>query len=132
MRVFLPLAITMFATAALAEDGFDCKKPDTLPQMRLSFCAYKDFEKADAALNVAWLKLRAMVRSSETKTPEFKGWFDKALTAQRSWLAYRDAQCEVEGFTFNGGSMQPMIVSICKTRLTEARTREVTQMQAEN
>ena len=132
MRAVLPLAIILIATPALAEDSFDCKKPDTLPQMGLSFCAYKDFEKADAALNAAWLKLRAMIRSDEAQISEFKGWFDKALAAQRSWLAYRDTQCEAEGFTFNGGSMQPMIVSICKTRLTEARTREVTQMQAEN
>ena len=47
----------------------------------------------------------------------------KALVgAQKAWLAFRDAECDFEAAGARGGSIQPMIVAQCRTRLTEARS----------
>jgi uncharacterized protein YecT (DUF1311 family) len=126
------MALLSGAAHAQSGDEFDCAKPDDLPQMGLNFCAYADFETADAALNAVWSNLRNELRNDEAATPEFKGWFEKALSAQRNWLVYRDAQCDAEAYAFTGGSMQSMIVSGCQTRLTNARIAEISQMMDEN
>ncbi len=128
--IFVLAALIFFTSRASAQsdDDFDCSKPDDLPQMGLSFCAYQDFEAADLELNETWAEVRSKIRADETEIEEFKGWFDQALAAQRAWLGYRDAQCETEGFSFNGGSMQPMVMSTCKMRITEARTLELQKM----
>ena len=131
MKYLIFLLVTLvFASQAFAQsdEEFDCSKPDDLPQMGLNFCADEDFEAADIKLNEIWVEVRYKIRANETEVEEFKGWFDIALTAQRQWLTYRDTQCDAEGFSFNGGSMQSMVVSGCKSRMTEARTQELRQM----
>lgn len=128
----LPMLLFLGAANAQTDDEFDCSNLEDLPQTGLNFCAYSEFETADAELNAVWVNLRAELRSNEAETAEFSGWFEKALLAQRNWLAYRDSQCEAEAFSFNGGSMQSMAVSGCLTRLTNARVAELTQMMDEN
>jgi uncharacterized protein YecT (DUF1311 family) len=123
----------LIASAALAQDDpdIDCSKPDTLPQQGMNFCAYQDFEAEDAALNAVWSGVRTHLRAQEKEFEGWKGWFEIALKGQRAWLAYRDAQCEAEGKSAEGGSMQPMLVAGCLARLTKARTAELKDMIAE-
>jgi uncharacterized protein YecT (DUF1311 family) len=45
------------------------------------------------------------------------------LTAQRAWLAYRDAACEAHASPFEGGSLQPLIRATCLSEITAERTR---------
>ena len=134
MRALLVSALMLFSSQVFAqsEPDFDCSKLDDLPQVGLNFCAYQEFETADEALNIAWTKLRDEIQSDEAEIPEFQGWFKTALNAQRVWLSYRDSQCEAEAFSFNGGTMQPLIVSGCMKRLTDARVQEINQMMEEN
>ena len=47
-------------------------------------------------------------------------------TAQRAWIAFRDAECTYSTADSEGGSIHPMEVSQCLTELTEARTKQLT------
>lgn len=132
-RVIFVLTGLIFASQAFAQsDEFDCQDLDNLPQAGLNFCADLDFEAADTKLNEVWLAVRDKVRAAEEESEDFTGWFDMILAGQRSWLTYRDNQCEAEGFAFSGGSMQAMVVAGCKSRLTQARTEDLESLLEEN
>jgi uncharacterized protein YecT (DUF1311 family) len=92
----------------------------------MNMCAEIDFERADADLNAAWRDAIAEARASDR---EIDRQYDQRPTeeakmreAQRAWLVFRDAQCTVEGYgEARGGSMEPMVYSGCRARLTRER-----------
>ena len=45
--------------------------------------------------------------------------------AQRSWISYRDADCEGEQHTYEGGSMAGNMGAFCEIRLTRQRIAEI-------
>ncbi|MEM7700829.1 MAG: lysozyme inhibitor LprI family protein [Pseudomonadota bacterium] len=101
-------------------------------QQDMNICAHRDFLIADATLNAQWKVTRAKMKARDADWDGYKpdydtrpGWFATLLEAQRAWLTYRDAQCRVDGYSARGGSLEPLLVSTCKTALTEARTHEL-------
>ncbi len=127
----LALAAALAGTPAVAQAlsgpapdaGADpCADPQT--QAERTACAVASWQEADARLNAAWKRVRERLKRQEADFgPE--GLFDAMLEGQRGWLAYRDRQCEVEGHEARGGTMEPMIVSFCKARLTRRRIVEL-------
>lgn len=102
-------------------------------QQEMNICAHRDFLEADAALNVQWRLTRAVMRQrdAEADLPAHDtrpGNFDTLLEAQRAWLTYRDAHCRADGYTARGGSLEPLLVSTCKTALTLARTAQLQEL----
>jgi uncharacterized protein YecT (DUF1311 family) len=121
----------LIASSCVAQaQDFDCSNPDDLPQQGMNFCSAAEFEAADAELNEVWADLRRTLKQRETEYEGYEGWFETALAGQRAWITYRDAQCEAEGMAAEGGSMQPLLVSGCLVRLTEARVVELREMMA--
>jgi uncharacterized protein YecT (DUF1311 family) len=119
----LPLVLTV-AAPAFAEDDIDCE--NAMAQQDMNACAYRDFEAADAELNETWKEARKAAKELDAELSEELKGADKALlAAQRAWIGYRDAQCEIAGFEARGGSMEPMLVSGCLAELTRARTKEL-------
>ena len=119
--IFLVLA------AMAASPQPDCE--NAMTQLDMNICAHKDYEAADAELNIQW-KLtaarmkkydREMIKGYDTRP----GYFETLLKAQRAWMVYRDAHCTSEGYRFRGGSMEPMQVSHCKAALTQVRTQKL-------
>ncbi len=101
-------AATLLATPALA---LECQNAQT--QADMDQCAGQDLAKADSALNAAYQSLLAKL------TPAG----DTSLrTAEKSWLAYRDNQCNFETLGSAGGSIRPTLQAACRTELTQAQT----------
>ena len=88
---------------------------DATTQIQLDQCAGDAFATADAALNFTYKTIMARLESEDGTRKALVG-------AQKAWLAFRDAECDFEAAGARGGSIQPMIVAQCRTRLTEART----------
>lgn len=122
--------------------GWNCDDP--MVQQEMNWCAGQDYAAADAELNAQWKITAAIMKERDTGmeadfgpinpvTPRedaaarmaYTGHFQTLLEAQRAWLAYRDAQCRLEGYSFFGGSAQPMIVAGCLATLTRQRTQEL-------
>ena len=107
---------------------------DAFTQQDLNACAQAEFERADAALNVQWevtadaMKARDAAAEPDDGRP---GYFAVLLDAQRSWIAYRDRHCVSEGYYARGGSMEPMLVSLCRAELTDARTAQLADLIAQ-
>lgn len=122
------LAIAPLAGAANdlgAEERPDCIDPQT--QMEMTCCAGVDYEKADAELNAIWPDIVAAAKSKDEYLAEQVKGTDVPTTlqalrsAQRAWIKFRDMQCEYEAYEVFGGSMQPMVGSMCLARLTRER-----------
>lgn len=103
--LILPVASTMAA---------DCSKAET--QMEMNECAAGAYNVADKALNSSYRQVLKRM-SGEQKT--------LLQTAQRRWIAWRDADCEFITSATRGGSIHPMLISQCLQNKTEQRTKEL-------
>ncbi len=102
----------------------DCKEPQT--QADMTICAGQDLADADKALNAQYQVTRNVLKERDAgASAELKGGVEALVKAQRAWLAYRDAQCASAGFQARGGSMEPMLISMCEADLTRKRTAEL-------
>lgn len=121
------IGLLLLAAAAPSEPQWNCDDPQY--QQEMNWCAAQEFEKADAALNAQWKKTSAAMKQRDAEIDrsydERPGYFDTLLAAQRAWLTYRDQHCASEGYWARGGSMEPLLVSTCKTKLTEERTQQL-------
>jgi len=106
--------------AAQAQSAAECIEPQQ--QQLMNACAQKDYEAADVALNTAWKSAKSFADAI--------GKGDALLDAQRAWLSYRDAACEVHASPFEGGSLQPLIRATCLSELTAERTRMLLEFNA--
>ena len=121
MRTWLIAGAALLALAAApaqAQDHLDCAHAEA--QQDMNQCADRDFHRADEALNRAYRAAMAKLDKD-----------DAALlrSAQRAWLAFRDAECSYEAAPNQGGSIYPLIYDGCLTALTKDRTRQLAQGQ---
>jgi uncharacterized protein YecT (DUF1311 family) len=133
MMLLVPLLMAAAQPEGAARSEIDCAL-DSLPQQHMNYCAAQDFHAADAALNAQWTLTANSMKRIDAEYPANDGrpgYFDTLLAAQRAWLAYRDGQCQSEGYTFRGGSMEPFMVATCRTRLTKQRTEELRALESE-
>lgn len=120
------MVVLAASSPSVAQDDppIDCE--NAMAQQDMNQCAHKDYEAADAELNNVWSDARKTARDLDAELSDDLKGADKALlAAQRSWIAYRDGQCELAGFEARGGSMEPMLVSGCLADLTRKRTKEL-------
>ncbi|MEH3109526.1 MAG: lysozyme inhibitor LprI family protein [Agrobacterium cavarae] len=119
------------APAAFAQDKkVNCTDPQT--QMEMTQCAGEDYDKADKDLNVEYQKLRKLLGERDKVADENgKGEVDALVAAQRAWVAYRDANCNLEGFQARGGSMEPQLVASCLAQMSRDRTQELKTLSAQ-
>ena len=122
------LPALLLAAAPADDPPWNCEDPG--PQQEMNYCAHQDYLKADAAMNAQWKITAAVMKEMDTEGSNLSwdkrpGYFDTLLEAQRAWIKFRDALCTSEGYIFRGGSMEPFMVSTCKTAMTEARTKQL-------
>ncbi|QGZ38939.1 uncharacterized protein YecT (DUF1311 family) [Pseudoduganella flava] len=124
LKYWVAAALGMAIGAAMAAD-IRCNPAGS--QMEMNACAADDLRKADAELNATW---QALLR----KEANDKVFIAKLRTAQKAWLAFRDAElaayfaCEDENERMCWGSMYPMSYNSRKTDLTRERTRTLKDM----
>ncbi|RAZ85585.1 hypothetical protein DPM33_29285 [Mesorhizobium hawassense] len=114
-RLFLPACLVLLATAPPAF-GEDCDRSDDSQSM-MNICADADFQVADAKLNAAYKTIVSHNDQASNKLLQ---------TAQRAWIVFRDAECAYATADSEGGSIHPMEVSQCLTKLTTERTKQLT------
>ncbi|MCR9135505.1 MAG: lysozyme inhibitor LprI family protein [Alphaproteobacteria bacterium] len=126
MALLTGLFLAFSSSPGLAQD-INCNSPQT--QLDMNICAQRDFEKADAVLNSEYAKARDYMKSlDENLSANSQGAAKALLDAQRAWITYRDLACAADGFVVKGGTMEPMIISTCKARLTRQRIGDLRQL----
>jgi uncharacterized protein YecT (DUF1311 family) len=124
------LALALQASLDAQAREYHCDAP--VAQMDMNFCADLDFQRADAELNRVY---REEIAGAHQADREIDRSFDRRPTAeavlreaQRAWVIFRDAQCIYEAYgEARGGSMEPMVDSGCRARLTRERIAQLTQ-----
>jgi uncharacterized protein YecT (DUF1311 family) len=133
--LLLPLLLQSGSTPeAPPVPEWNCKEPQY--QQEMNWCAGQDYLAADTELNAQWkITVAAMKVRDAEYAADSTGVLDKRLSyfenlreAQRGWLRYRDGHCTLEGYAARGGSMEPMLLSGCKARLTRQRTQELKEL----
>lgn len=99
------LIVTIFLMSSSSLVNANCPGET---QYDLNQCAHALYQISDRRLNSVYKRLEPS---------------DGLVRAQRAWIAYRDAQCAYEGQNFEGGSMQPMIISGCLETMTNDRIK---------
>lgn len=112
----IPAVILTVALASAAHsEPNDCDKIPSYNDM--TECFIKAAQSADTQLNSAYRKILAKVGKGGVRT--------LIVDAQRRWLAFRDAQCTLEGYGTTGGSIHPTVMHNCVERLTSARVKDL-------
>jgi uncharacterized protein YecT (DUF1311 family) len=108
-RVLLALTPLLFTTLAQAVDCDNATDQATMNQ-----CAAQQHKAADKELNALYQQMTTRLKSN----PDSK---KLLIGTQRSWIAFRDAECKFSASAVEGGSVYPLIYSNCITDLTKAR-----------
>ncbi len=113
---------TTLTAAALAVLLLTCSMTASgQTQGQMNQTASKAALTADAAMNVRYKKLLAVLHPSEKAALK---------KAQRAWLNYRDAEAEFLSLRSQGGSVYPMVYAQNAAGLTRQRTQELTAAYA--
>ncbi|WP_025126301.1 lysozyme inhibitor LprI family protein [Pseudomonas sp. PH1b] len=110
MRAILFLALAPLLLAPLAQAD-EC---DSSTQTDMNLCAGVQSKAADKELNALYQQINQRLKDQ----PHTK---KLLLSAQRAWVAFRDAECSFSTSGVEGGSLYPVGYSNCITALTQAR-----------
>lgn len=126
--VLIALAILLLPLSAQAQDPeVDCEDAQT--QMEMTYCAQQDFAEADELLNAQYKQSRQATKAADADAmPDLEGADAALVTAQRAWVAFRDAHCASYGYQARGGSMEPMLIYACQANLTRQRTEQLKEL----
>ena len=114
------MALSLLAMLPPAAHALDCKATTTTAtQADMNACAYEDFLAANAAQAAAIKTLDARLKASDRT---------RWRAAQKSWIAWRTAQCSFESGAAAGGSAREMLRWQCVTRLTFERTTVIERL----
>ncbi|QGM96260.1 lysozyme inhibitor LprI family protein [Methylocystis parvus] len=83
-------------------------------QADMNECAAKAFHAADNELNASFRQLQRRL-SDDADTGK------RLVSAQRAWVAFRDAECAFSSSGVTGGTAYPMIYAMCLEGLTRKR-----------
>lgn len=110
----LLLGIMCITDAAFAQD---CISPVT--QADLGRCAHEEFLVATEAYAASYKALAGSLAQKQR---------DQLQRTQKAWITYRTTACDFESSASQGGSVQDMVKWQCATRMTRARTEELTRL----
>ena len=124
------LAVISFSTNTYANDKelfseqfHDCMSKSTGSSYSLSECIAAEHEIQDKYLNDSYKTLMNQISA------EWKG---KLLAAQRLWMQFRDANCELYQIGFEMGNIAPVMSADCELRMTVARAAEINNFANKN
>jgi uncharacterized protein YecT (DUF1311 family) len=96
--------------------ALDCKSQD-LNVRDMTECADQQLKSADAELNAVYGALMKKIEAPDQK---------RLRDAERAWVASRDSERLFEiGGEDQGGTLWPMLELQCRTKLTEARVKDL-------
>ena len=99
----------------------------------MTSCLNAEAKVWDAFLNVEYKATRAhaeaMDKDEAVYFPEFARRAEALLTAQRAWIVFRDAECDLAYAEWGSGSMRNIAWADCQMRMTAERAIELRRMR---
>ncbi|ACB95396.1 lysozyme inhibitor LprI family protein [Beijerinckia indica] len=116
MKATILSGLMVLAMPALAFSKDKCA--DAMDQATMNECANVAFKKSDSQLNELYKKIETRL-SDNTDTKKL------LAQAQRAWIKFRDAECDFQRSASAGGSVMPMIISMCMDGMTQSRIKDL-------
>lgn len=124
--ISLGLILAAFGTSSLTFNSFaapvtqisqtiECREDGSMIEMKK--CAQDKYSKIDRQLNQTYQTLMAKLDDNQRK--------QRLISAQRSWIQFRDKSCSYEASEALGGSLEGLLLTNCLTRVTDQRTSEL-------
>lgn len=88
----------------------DCDR--NMNQTDLNICTAQEYQQADQKLNKLYKSYTAKLTSAQRK---------QFIDIQKSWVNYKDKDCQYAAQAYKGGSMYPLVLNECLTEKTEDR-----------
>ena len=94
-------------------------------------CTYDAYSQADQILNKVY---RSVVAGLKTASPGEKVGDDekeklkRLIKAEQAWIAFRDAECDLQGVEMLGGTGEGLAVSGCLLELTKQRAKSLSDL----
>ena len=85
-------------------------------QGEMNMKAQREYQKSDAELNKVYQKLIKILTKEDKQL---------LIVAQKYWLKFRDSHCKFESKQYDGGSMQPLVLSTCLNEQTKKRINDL-------
>lgn len=85
-------------------------------QLEMNESSQKNYKVADTELNKLYKVLMGKLDQNEKPL---------LIASQKDWIKFRDSNCKFEGAMYEGGSMQPMVVTNCLESTTLKRNSEI-------
>jgi uncharacterized protein YecT (DUF1311 family) len=104
------------APASVVRAAEDCDLPNR-SQADLNDCYGNTYKASDAQLNALYKQIESRLKDDVATTKLL-------VTAQRAWLAFRDAECVFSTSAASGGTIRPMLDAICLEGLTSKRIED--------
>jgi uncharacterized protein YecT (DUF1311 family) len=111
--LFVAVLLVAGVPASIAHAAEGCDIPGK-SQAELNDCYGNVYKKADAELNGLYRQITSRLKDDKPTTKLL-------VTAQRAWVAFRDAECDFSASGVSGGSAYRMILAICLNGLTSKR-----------
>ena len=92
----------------------NCKSPQTTVEMNV--CSSQEFEAADKKLNQLYQQLQAKISTKQKQ---------RLTVAQRTWIKFRDENCDYAKGQFEGGSLAASTYGYCRARVTQERIKDL-------
>ncbi|MBZ9958333.1 MULTISPECIES: lysozyme inhibitor LprI family protein [unclassified Mesorhizobium] len=93
------------------------KCADAKDQATMNQCADASFRKSDKKLNELYKQIETRLKDdADTKK--------LLVQAQQDWIKFRDAECNFQTAGAAGGSVVPMLLSMCMDGLTQSRVKD--------
>ncbi|MBZ9855307.1 lysozyme inhibitor LprI family protein [Mesorhizobium sp. CA13] len=115
MRTAILTAAVVLAMPAFAFAKDKCA--DAKDQATMDQCADASFRRSDKKLNELYKQIETRLKDdADTKK--------LLVQAQQDWIKFRDAECNFQTAGAAGGSMVPMLLSMCMDGLTQSRVKD--------
>ena len=92
----------------------NCKNPQTALDMNV--CSSQEFQTADSKLNQVYQQLQAKISSRQKQ---------RLTVAQRTWIKFRDENCDYAKGQFEGGTLAASTYGYCRARVTQERIKDL-------
>ncbi|UFS67177.1 lysozyme inhibitor LprI family protein [Paracoccus denitrificans] len=111
------LATALSGLSLLPAYAADCMDSATT-QTAMTACAAQLYQAADADLNKTFHEIRQRI-GDDAQTQSM------LRSAERNWIAFRDAECAFAASAGEGGSAYTMTSDLCLADITTARVKQL-------
>lgn len=115
MKIAMLTAATLLTVPALALAADKCA--DAVDQATMNTCADAAFKQSDKKLNELYRQIEARLKDDANSKKLL-------VQAQQDWVKFRDAECSFRTSASAGGTVAPMLISMCMDGLTQSRVKD--------